>query len=874
AYNSLCKCPVSFSHPSEASKLDGIGPGMVKKLEACMREHCKENGIPMPELPGQSRKRKAVSDETEDAETSTRPTKPKRTPKPYVPAYRTGGYAIMLALLDFHQVGQSSVTREQICRIAQAHCDTSLTLADPGKSYTAFNSIKTLCDKGYVWRNGKPAKFQLTETGIALAERLRQVSAAEKDGNVDDDETDLSLYSQNPSTTRNSNRSALSNTPETISSRADIMNALAMPSTDSEPKKRKSNKGKSATSAYLDDLLERMDQQASNETNMSLYVLHPSKHTSLTVNGKTVTNTATAFAKPKLKAQSNPSSSITNSFAQGVVQDKDDNDFNDLMSHSAKKPVNHKRHFNVDEFQIDLSPSSSLPSFNSTMADTNDIVDLLSSPEPSPPLPAKDSFDQDYFPLSQPRTKTVLHDTFHYTFLDAENQPVRHVSKATVDVDETQASLSYLVQFYAKQANHPKAAHVHKQRKEGDLITGYMNQDHIDTVCPGLPATPVLCLHQEDNTEDTFWPVSNRPYSPTALSIESSQPSDLSSQAFFPQESQLKTDYHALVNKAFMEPMFPHEYDIVLVVDSREIQMKGNRDYFEKNLTAKGIQCITRSMDLGDVIWIARKKESPSEELFLDYVVERKRLDDLVSSIKDGRFTEQKMRLKRSGAEKIMYIIEEYNREEAERFGAQAIQTAMSATQIIEGIFLKRTNSIDETIDYLVSATKLIQKIYQNTTLYSIPGHIITRQNYLELKAACRQKAKKSNEKSAYLVSYSLYNQLNAKNGSTSLHEIYLKMLMTIRGVNAERALALMKVYPTPKSLLEAFKGMSPEKGKVLAKNVTKGNISRRRWGIQISQRLYDTWGAFTYRKDTDSDDDHEVDEQGEEEEEETMFLE
>jgi len=178
----------------------------------------------------------------------------------------------------------------------------------------------------------------------------------------------------------------------------------------------------------------------------------------------------------------------------------------------------------------------------------------------------------------------------------------------------------------------------------------------------------------------------------------------------------------------------------------------------------------------------------------------------------------------------------------------------MSSTQIIDGIFLKRTNTIDETVDYLVSATKLVKRLYQGHTLHAIPGHVITRQNYLDLKQAY---SKKAGDKEAYLVSYPLFGQLNTKHGSTSVHEVYLRMLMTIRGVNAEKALSLMKVYPTPKSLLVAFQSKSPEEAKNLAKVATQEHINRRRWGAKISESLYNIWGATSY-PGSDDEEQHE----------------
>ena len=52
----------------------------------------------------------------------------------------------------------------------------------------------------------------------------------------------------------------------------------------------------------------------------------------------------------------------------------------------------------------------------------------------------------------------------------------------------------------------------------------------------------------------------------------------------------------------------------------------------------------TRQLSVGDFVWIARDQNG--KELLLPYIIERKRMDDLGSSIKDGRFHEQKVRNK------------------------------------------------------------------------------------------------------------------------------------------------------------------------------------------------------------------------------------
>lgn len=60
-----------------------------------------------------------------------------------------------------------------------------------------------------------------------------------------------------------------------------------------------------------------------------------------------------------------------------------------------------------------------------------------------------------------------------------------------------------------------------------------------------------------------------------------------------------------------------------------------------RQLKSRQVNFEIRHLKVGDFIWIARNNKG--EELVLPYVVERKRMDDLASSIKDGRFHEQKV---------------------------------------------------------------------------------------------------------------------------------------------------------------------------------------------------------------------------------------
>ena len=53
------------------------------------------------------------------------------------------------------------------------------------------------------------------------------------------------------------------------------------------------------------------------------------------------------------------------------------------------------------------------------------------------------------------------------------------------------------------------------------------------------------------------------------------------------------------------------------------------------------------------------KKKAPAYvEYVLDFIVERKTADDLAASIMDGRYDEQKFRLKSCGINNVIYLVE------------------------------------------------------------------------------------------------------------------------------------------------------------------------------------------------------------------------
>ncbi|KAF9436387.1 Crossover junction endonuclease mus81 [Entomortierella beljakovae] len=296
----------------------------------------------------------------------------------------------------------------------------------------------------------------------------------------------------------------------------------------------------------------------------------------------------------------------------------------------------------------------------------------------------------------------------------------------------------------------------------------------------------------------------------------------------------------------------PGEFEICLILDVREVRTQADRDYIGQKLKDKGVNVIKRALDIGDVAWIARLKE-PSvlgpDEIVLDYILERKRMDDLVHSIKDGRFNEQKFRLRRSGLGHVVYLIETHRVGEVYDITADGLRTAMTGIQIHDNFFVRRTNHTDHSIDYLVSVTNALKRLHESKTLYAIPDELIQRGTYLDLQ----NELKESQPDRTYLTSYKSFGLLNGKFETVMVKDVFVKMLMTIRGVSSDKALEIASIYKTPRNLFSAIDNDVDLIARTYQKNsLTKSgsNINKKRKiSPALSAKIARIWCTNEYPK-------------------------
>ena len=177
-------------------------------------------------------------------------------------------------------------------------------------------------------------------------------------------------------------------------------------------------------------------------------------------------------------------------------------------------------------------------------------------------------------------------------------------------------------------------------------------------------------------------------------------------------------------------------YDnIYLIVDLRE-KGAGNENFKVEilNKLHYPIPIEEKNLSLGDFTWIY-KDQLDGEEYMLDFIIERKTLNDLSASILDGRYNEQKYRLKNSPYKNIYYLFEgtELNTHTNSNISKDAINTAINNTINIHDIKFYRTLSTKDTVNKLIELDSNIRKNF--SFLKDNNGNKITYKKYIEIFA-------------------------------------------------------------------------------------------------------------------------------------------
>lgn len=93
-------------------------------------------------------------------------------------------------------------------------------------------------------------------------------------------------------------------------------------------------------------------------------------------------------------------------------------------------------------------------------------------------------------------------------------------------------------------------------------------------------------------------------------------------------------------------------------------------------------------------------------------------------------------------------------------------------------------------------------------------------------------------------MTFEFFNKSSLKNKPLSVIDTFMKILLQLKGVSVEKALAITKVYKTPKSLINAYKFCTQKEGEMLLANLKCGEMNRN-VGPSVSKTVYQ---LFTFK--------------------------
>ena len=240
----------------------------------------------------------------------------------------------------------------------------------------------------------------------------------------------------------------------------------------------------------------------------------------------------------------------------------------------------------------------------------------------------------------------------------------------------------------------------------------------------------------------------------------------------------MKYDSNKKINSSF-------SYNIFLIVDLRE-KGGGNENFRVEilNKCSYPIPIEEKNLSLGDFTWIY-KDQLDGEEYMIDFIIERKTLNDLSASILDGRYNEQKYRLKNSPYKNIYYLFEgtELNTHNNSNISKDTINTAINNTINIHDIKFFRTLSTKDTVSKLIELDSNIRKSF--SFLKDINGQKITYKKYLEIFA---------------------------KTKNSSVEEIFLRQLRCFEHCGKKCVEVLNNCFQTPFEFFKLIQGLKKEK--------------------------------------------------------------
>lgn len=278
---------------------------------------------------------------------------------------------------------------------------------------------------------------------------------------------------------------------------------------------------------------------------------------------------------------------------------------------------------------------------------------------------------------------------------------------------------------------------------------------------------------------------------------------------------------------------------LLVKVDFREkdlialLQLKMMNDAKDDN---NSIKLKVDNLKIGDVAFVEidKNENEIGDELLL---FERKSLNDLASSIKDGRYAEQSFRLDGYEAvpnHNIVYLIEgdlsRYRENQFSRINKNALLSSMFSILYYKGFSVVRTMNVLETCDLVWSwADKLEREMgggkksksgskkmpyyksdiistFNSNSESTLAENKENPQFHIELELEPPQENERSDKTVVQTYDYcSVLKVKKEKNANVTPENIGVIMLSTIPGISSKTATVIMNEFKTIGQLIKSF---------------------------------------------------------------------
>ena len=254
-----------------------------------------------------------------------------------------------------------------------------------------------------------------------------------------------------------------------------------------------------------------------------------------------------------------------------------------------------------------------------------------------------------------------------------------------------------------------------------------------------------------------------------------------------------------------------------LIIDNRETI----KNYFIEKQNQNNYEWVTfQNLDLGDYLF--KYNNQPI------LIIERKTIEDLASSIRDGRYREQKTRLLNTYNKKnILYLIEgdlmcENKSIKFNKVNKYTIYSTLFNLYLRDNFNIFISYSYEHTIDFLENIAKKIEK---------------HGMNFIE-----NNDIKNENEDEIENYTKNLLTTINHKKINNITPKIVYKMqLCTIPNISSKYADTIIEKYPTLVSLIQDLTNYNYNEKIDIIKNLESiKEDKKRKLGIKVATNLID----------------------------------